>query len=270
MVRVTDRMAVMWETMRVHHESQSKIVHALRSLDISQAPKETTDHHHNQTRQLGGVVQDWHTNFSELMSQQKEYIKALNSWLKLNLIPIDTNWKEKVSSPGRPENPPIQILLLAWQDYLEKLPDEPAKGTINSFAATIKTIWQYQKEELDFRNRREESRKDLIRKTREFENWKKKFTQKRTPPDEMDPDRSQESDMIAEQQFRVEAAKQKLEEDEDAYQRQCVQVRDKSLMSLKSHLPELFRALSDFSLACSDMYSELQKIARSRDRNSRG
>ncbi|XP_011072341.1 uncharacterized protein LOC105157620 [Sesamum indicum] len=267
LVALVDGMATMWETIRIHHENQSKIVQALRLLDISQAPKETSDHHHERTRQLGGVVQEWYTNFSELMSQQKEYIKALNSWLKLNLIPIDTNWKEKVSSPGRPQNPPIQILLHAWHDYLEKLPDEPAKASINNFAAIIKTIWQYQKEELDFRNRCADSRKDLIRKTRDFENWYNKYMQKRTPPDDMDPDRTHDKDLIAEKQLMVEAAKQKLEEDEEAYQRQCIQVREKSLMSLKSHLPELFRALSDFSLACSDMYSTLRSISRSRNRN---
>ncbi|KAL3840901.1 hypothetical protein ACJIZ3_025492 [Penstemon smallii] len=267
LVALVDGMATMWETIRIHHESQSKIVQALRSLDISQSSKETSDQHHERTRQLGGVVQEWHTNFSELMNQQKEYIKALNSWLKLNLVPIDTNWKEKVSSPGRPQNPPIQILLHAWQDYLEKLPDEPAKATINNFAAIMKTIWEYQREELDFRNRCEDSRKELMRKTREFENWYNKYMQKRTPPDEMDADRAEDKDLVSERQLVVEAAKQKLDEDEEAYQRQCVQVREKSLMSLKSHLPELFRALTVFSLACSDMYVNLRSISRSSNRN---
>ncbi|KAK6124975.1 hypothetical protein DH2020_041249 [Rehmannia glutinosa] len=263
LVALVDGMATMWETIRLQQENQSKIVQDLRLLDISQAPKETSDHHHERTRQLGGVVQEWYTNFSELMSQQKEYIKALNNWLKLNLVPIDTNWKEKVSSPGRPQNPPIQMILHAWHDYLEKLPDEPAKATINNFAAIIKTIWQYQKEELEFKNKCGESRKELIRKTRDFENWVNKFMQKRTPPDDMDPDRARDEDHIAERRLVVEAAKQKLEEDEEAYQKLCIQVREKSLMSLKSHLPELFRALSDFSLASSDMYSYLRSIAHS-------
>ncbi|KAK6148861.1 hypothetical protein DH2020_016386 [Rehmannia glutinosa] len=267
LVALVDGMATMWETIRLQQENQSKIVQDLRLLDISQAPKETSDHHHERTRQLGGVVQEWYTNFSELMSQQKEYIKALNNWLKLNLVPIDTNWKEKVSSPGRPQNPPIQMILHAWHDYLEKLPDEPAKATINNFAAIIKTIWQYQKEELEFKNKCGESRKELIRKTRDFENWVNKFMQKRTPPDDMDPDRARDEDHIAERRLVVEAAKQKLEEDEEAYQKLCIQVREKSLMSLKSHLPELFRALSDFSLASSDMYSYLRSIAHSRSRN---
>ncbi|XP_051127496.1 protein ROLLING AND ERECT LEAF 2-like [Andrographis paniculata] len=265
LVALVDGMAAMWETMRTHHESQTRIVQNLRSLDISQAPKETSDHHHERTRQLGGVVQEWHNNFSELMSQQKEYVRMLNHWLKLNLVPIDTNWKEKVSSPGRSQNPPIQRLLLAWNEYLEKLPDEPAKATISNFAAIIKTIWQYQKEEMDYRNRCTESRKELIRKTREFENWYNKYMQKRTPPDELDPDRAHDKELINEKQQAVEMAKHNLEQDEEAYQKQCIQVRDKSLMSLKTSLPDLFRVLSDFSLACSDMYNRLRSIIRSRN-----
>ncbi|KAL1565108.1 protein ROLLING AND ERECT LEAF 2-like [Salvia divinorum] len=267
LVALVDAMATMWETIRIHNENQSKIVQALRYLDISQAPKETSEHHHERTRQLGGVVQEWFTNFSELMGQQKEYIKALNHWLKLNLVPIDTNWKEKVSSPGRPQNPPIQTLLQAWQEYLDKLPDEPARATINNFAATIKTIWQYQVEELDYKNKCAEARKDLIRKTRDFESWYNKQMQKRSPADDMDPERAMDQNHIADRQLAVEAAKQKLEDAEESYQKQCIQVRDKSLMSLKSQLPELFRALSDFSLVSSDMYSHLSGIAHSRSRN---
>lgn len=266
LVSLVDGMATMWEIMRELHESQSKIVQALRLLDISHSPKETSDHHHERTRQLCGVVQEWHMNFSALMTQQKEYMKALNGWLKLNLVPIDTSLKEKVTSPSRPQNPPIQMLLHAWYDFLEKLPDEPAKSTIDNFAAIIQTIWQHQKEELDFRNKCAHSRKEYIKKTRDFENWYNKYLQKRMPSDETDPDPAQDIDIIAERQLAVEAAKKKVEDDEEAYQRQCIHVREKSLMSLKAHLPVLFRALTDFALACSDMYRNLRSIAQSHNR----
>ncbi|CAI9757598.1 unnamed protein product [Fraxinus pennsylvanica] len=191
LVTLVDAMAIMWETMRMYHEKQSEIVLALRHVDISQSPKETSDRHHEQTRQLCGVVQECHSHFIELMSQQKEYIKSLNFWLKLNIIPIDTNLKEKVSSP---------------------------RGTQN-----LPTIWQYQKEELDLRNKCAESRKELMRRTREFENWYNKYMQRKTPPDEMDADRAHDEDLIAERQHIVEAATLKLRGDEEAYQRQCIQ-----------------------------------------------
>ncbi|KAM7480441.1 hypothetical protein LguiA_028654 [Lonicera macranthoides] len=262
LVALVDGMATMWETMRMHHENQTKIIRALRSVDISLSSKETTKHHHERTIQLSDVVRDWHSIFGKLMTHQKEYIKALNNWLKLNLIPLDNNLKEKVSSPQRPQNPPIQTLLRAWQEYLEKLPEELARTAIYNFTAVIDTIVQYQVEEIKLMARCEDTRNELERKTRQFQDWKRKYLQKRTPPDEMDPDRAQDTDLVAERWFAVEVLQKRLEEEEEAYRRQCIQVRQKSLTTLRTRLPELFHAMSEFSLACADMYRNLRSISK--------
>ncbi|XP_016453738.2 protein ALTERED PHOSPHATE STARVATION RESPONSE 1 [Nicotiana tabacum] len=267
LVALVDGMAIMWETMRGYHVSQSKIVQALRSLDISQSPKETTEHHHERTLQLYVVVQEWHSQFDKLVTHQKHYIKALNNWLKLNLIPIDTNLKEKVSSPQRPQTPPILSLIHAWHDYLDKLPDELARTAIYNFSAVINTIFEYQKEEMKLKDRCEDTRRELNKKTRQYEDWYHKYMQRRTPPDEMDPDQAHEDSLVVDRQLQLEALRKKLEDEEEAYQRQCLQVRDKSLTSLRSRLPELFEAMSDFSLACADMYRDLRSIAKHRNRN---
>ncbi|THG03846.1 hypothetical protein TEA_017299 [Camellia sinensis var. sinensis] len=87
------RMASMWETMRIQHEKQSQIVIGLKLLDISQSPNETSEHHHERTVQLWAVVQEWHSQFTKLVTYQKEYIKSLYNWLKLNLVPIDIDLK---------------------------------------------------------------------------------------------------------------------------------------------------------------------------------
>ncbi|KAM1744494.1 hypothetical protein ACFX11_011369 [Malus domestica] len=129
-------MAKMWENMCTHH-GQLKIVTDLKSLDIAHTPMETTKHHHDRTVQLWNVLQEWHPHFEKLMIHQKQYIQALNSWLKLNLIPIESSLKQKISSPPRVQRPPIHALLHSWHDSLEKLSDELAKSAISSFAATI-------------------------------------------------------------------------------------------------------------------------------------
>lgn len=257
------RMATMWENMRIEHDNQSKITQALRSLDISHSPKETTEHHYNNTHQLHVHVQMWHSQFEKLMLYQKEYIKSLNNWLKLNLIPIDNNLREKVSSPQRPQTPPIQILLRTWHDFLEKLPEEGARTAINNFAAVMDTIYQYQTDEMKMKERCEETRRELTRKARKFDEWYSKYMQKRTD-DEMENDK----EVIAEQQITVELLKKRLEEEEEAYQRQCVQVRDKSLMNLKTGLPEVFRAMSEFSRACSHMYKSLKTRTKPQHSNA--
>ncbi|XP_059303301.1 protein ALTERED PHOSPHATE STARVATION RESPONSE 1 isoform X2 [Lycium ferocissimum] len=267
LVALVEGMAIMWESMRGYHVSQSKIVQALTYLDVSQSPKETTEHHHERTWQLYVVVQEWHSQFDKLVIYQKQYIKALNNWLKLNLIPIDTNLKEKVSSPQRPQNPPILALIHAWHDYLEKLPDELARTAIYNFSAVIHTIFEYQKEEIKLKDRCEETRRELNKKTRQYEDWYHKHMQRKMPSDEMDPEGLQDDSLVVDRQLQLEALRKRLEDEEDAYQRQCRQVRDKSLTSLRSRLPELFAAMSEYSLACADMYRDLRSISKHRNRN---
>ena len=141
-------MAKMWEDMHMHHAKQLKTVLHLKSVDISDSNIETSDYHHSHTRQLHDIVDKWITNFTDLMSYQKEYINALYSWLKLNLIPIESSLKEKVASPPRVQQPPIKAFLQAWNEHLTKLPDDLAKTAIVSFRAVLETILGVQDEEL--------------------------------------------------------------------------------------------------------------------------
>ncbi|KAL8113849.1 nitrate regulatory gene2 protein [Apium graveolens] len=268
LVALVDGMATMWETMQMHHQSQSRIVQALGSLFISEeAAKETSDHHHERTVQLWGVCQEWHLQFEKLMGQQKRYIKELSNWLRINLIPIDNNLREKVSSPQRPQNPPIQHLLHVWHDHLDKLPEELARTAIYNFAAVVNTIMQYQEEEMKQRDRCEDTRKELSRKQQQLEDWYNKQMQRRTGPDEMDADSGIDKDHIAERQFAVDVVKKRLEDEEEEYRKLCIQVRDKSLTSLKTRLPELFRSMTEFSYSCSEMYRDLRSVSISRNIN---
>ncbi|KAE8714704.1 ras-related protein RABF2b-like [Hibiscus syriacus] len=270
LVQLVGGMETMWETMRVQHEGQFRIVAILRdNLDLSQSPKETSEHHHERTIQLLAIVQDWHMQFCKLIDHQKEYLKALNNWLRLNLVPIESSLREKVSSPPRVENPPIQRLILAWQDKLEKLPDEIARSAINNFAHVIDTIMQHQLDEIKLKEKCEESRKELAKKQRQFEDWYHKYMQRRTP-EELDPTSTEDNpinDAVAERQAVVFAVKKGLEEEEEAYRRLCIQVREKSLVSLKTRLPELFRAMTGIAFACSKMYGELRAISFSGNPN---
>ncbi|XP_045806419.1 protein ALTERED PHOSPHATE STARVATION RESPONSE 1-like [Trifolium pratense] len=258
LVSLVSEMANMWGNMFMHHDSQLKIVTDLKSLDISQDHKETTKHHYDRTVQLWNVIQEWQSQFEKLVTQQKHYIQALNSWLKLNLIPIESNLKEKISSPPRAQHPPIQALLHAWHDYLDKLPDELAKSAISSFAAVIKTIILQQEEEMKLKEKCEETRKEFLKKNQAFEEWYQKHLYKRGPDE---ADEVNTNNPVSEKQFVVESLKKKLEEETEAHKKLCVQVREKSLQSLKTRLPELFRALSDYTHACSDAYEKLKLIA---------
>lgn len=262
LVALVNGMTQSWEAMHIHHGTQLELVSDLRSLDVSQAPKETSEEHYGRTTQLWESVQEWHTQFQKLVNYQKEYIQNLNSWLKLNLIPIESNLKEKVSSPPRVHHPPIQSLLYAWHELLDKLPSELAGNAIHSFAGIVKSILLHQEDEVKLKERCEATKKEYARKTRQFEDWYRKHM---PVPEEVDPDRPEDTnhkDPLKERQFEVETLKKRMEEEMEEHQKQCKQVREKSLSSLKTHLPELFRAMSDFSFACSDMFQKLHSISR--------
>ncbi|CAN7080431.1 unnamed protein product [Brassica oleracea var. botrytis] len=264
LVSLVEGMAKMWSNMCIQHDTQLNIVGELKSLEISTCQKETTKQHHQQTRQFCAVLEEWHVQFERLVTHQKQYINSLNTWLKLNLIPIESSLKERVSSPPRPQHPPIQALLHSWHDRLEKLPDEVAKSAISSFAAVIRTILLHQEEEMKLKERCEETRREFIRKKQGFEEWYQKHLEKRGPVEE----EGGEDDHVTERRIVVESLKKRLEDEEEAHQRHCVQVREKSLHSLKIRLPEIFRALSDYAHACADSYEKLRIISQAQKATS--
>uniref|UniRef100_M8BVP2 DUF632 domain-containing protein n=1 Tax=Aegilops tauschii TaxID=37682 RepID=M8BVP2_AEGTA len=265
---LADRLAKMWEDMHMHHANQLKTVLDLKSVDISDSSIETSAHHHSHTRQLHDIVDKWNTNFSDLMSYQKEYINALYSWLKLNLIPIESSLKEKVASPPRVQQPPVKALLQAWNEQLAKLPDDLARHAIVSFRAVLETILGVQDEELKKKEACEQIHKEYVRKARAFEEWYHKHGQRRTFDDPESGEGTSQKDAISEKRFAVESLKSKLDNEVEAHNKLSKQVREKSLSILRAHLPELFRALTDFSHATADMHSKLRLNALMQDQGS--
>lgn len=264
LVELVDGMAKMWDAMKVCHENQYKTVRNLAYLEIDRAAKETSEHHHDRTLQLWKVVGDWNEQFRNVMDNQKKYIKALKNWLKVNVIPIESSLREKVSSPPRDENPLIQKLVHAWDESLQKLPDELARTEMHSFHEVLATILGIQGEEMGVKHRCEEFRRELNRKERSL----KEYIARRTPPDDMDPAHDgRYINVITEKEVAVETLKKMLAEEEDAHQRMCLQVREKTLVSFKNRLPEVFRALSTFARASSQMYGNLRSSSQPQKRN---
>ncbi|XP_022854921.1 nitrate regulatory gene2 protein-like [Olea europaea var. sylvestris] len=273
LVALIHGMAKMWKSMCTHHDSQLNIVAELKPLEISGTPIETSKNHHEHTLQLWNVVQEWQSQFEKLVTNQRQYIQALNSWLKLNLIPIESSIKEKISSPPRVQNPPIHPLLHSWHDQLEKLPNEVVKSAISSFAAVIKSIIDHQEEEMKLKEKFEETRKEYMRKNQAFQEWYQKYSMQHRTPDENDPEKSVGSntkDPLLEKQFVVESLKKRLEEEMEDHRKLCIQVRDKSLGSLKIRLPEFFRAMSDYAHTCFDSYERLRMLVHSQNHANRG
>ncbi|KAI3763322.1 hypothetical protein L1987_53776 [Smallanthus sonchifolius] len=250
LVQIVEQIGEMWKNIGKQHEQQLTIALGLINIKISQLPKDKKEINLKNIGRIHLQVTNWCSKFEKLMLHQKEYIRSLNNWLKATLISIDSNAKL--------QNPKIESLLRTWRDQIEKLPEERAKTAINSFAAVIDEIVQYHSDEMKIKERCDSIRREITRKSREFEEWCDKQISKRLPADEMDVDVMDDMEVIAEQQVVVEVLKRRLAEEEEAYRRQRVQVKDKSLMRLKTALPEIFTAMTTFSGACSIMYERLR------------
>jgi hypothetical protein len=263
------RMAKMWEDMHVHHTHQLQTVLDLKAADISDSRIETTARHHSHTRQLREIVDKWNANFNDLMNHQKEYINALYSWLKLNLIPIESSLKEKVASPPRMQQPPIKAFLHAWNEHLTKLPEDLAKTAIVSFRAVLDTILSVQDDELKQKEICEQTHREYMRKARAFEDWYHKHSQRGKFDVEIEGGEvTGHKDAITERKFVVESLKSKLDDEIEAHNKLSKQVREKSLSILRAQLPELFRALADFSNASFEMYSKLRLMSLMADQGN--
>ncbi|KAJ6790706.1 uncharacterized protein M6B38_247645 [Iris pallida] len=267
LVDLLQGMENMWRTMYMHHSSQRKIAADLRNLDVSVAPKETSEQHHDRTVQLWKVLRDWHSHFQKLVRHQKGYVRALSGWLKLSLVPVEAggSLKENVPSPppsGATSGSGIEPLLHAWHDLLEKLPDELASAAIYGFSEVVHTIMMIQEDELKMKEKCEETRRDYTRKSRAFEDWSQKYMEKRAARAASSTEAAAggDQDPVGDRKAAVDALKLKLADEEEAYRKTCKQVREKSVGSLKTHLPELFRAMSEFSMACSEMYSKILSV----------
>ena len=121
------------------------------------------------------ITNKWHVQSEKLFTHQKMYIGALNNWFFLNLIPIESNLKEKVSPPPKTIVPPIYDLLQAWHSNLDQLPFTVALQSIKSFAAIIQKISAKQQEELKQKKVYEDAQAEFDRKNKAYEEIEAKY-----------------------------------------------------------------------------------------------
>lgn len=122
----------------------------------------------------------------------------------------------------------------------------------------MRTIFTLQGDELKLGQNCERLRKELEKKRRQFEDWRQKYMDRQySHPEPSGNPVGPGQDLLAERQAVVETLDKTLREEEMRYRDQCKHVREKSLIGLRKNLPELFRAMSEFSLGSSLMYKEL-------------
>ncbi|EFJ08243.1 hypothetical protein SELMODRAFT_10621, partial [Selaginella moellendorffii] len=237
---------IMWKNMDACHQRQKNEANRLKGAGSS--PLEATSNSHKQaTVQLEVALNEWQRGLASLVTKQKEYLRNLNSWLRLSIYTPDRKSDRR---------PPVQALCQAWTDALERLQEQELVEAIKSFAEKIHNIVRQQEDETRAQKRAESMAKELSKKSLALNNLEKKLAaETNTTPEET---LKEKRDALQEKRDALEAFRQRVDEERDGFTRAMQITRKMTVGILEMDLPVVFSRLAEFSSACSHCYRELE------------
>eukprot|EP00249_Psilotum_nudum_P024000 c29054_g1_i1 orf=260-2413(+) len=265
LVDLVEGLSKMWKDMLECHTQQYQMVGNIKFLDNIPAVEETSDFHMKNTLQLEKETNAWHQNFSKLMTTQKDYMSALNGWLRLNIIQIESEVKDKLASPQKMATPPIYHLCRAWVQALDQLPGNAGPQALKTFCSVIHNMVQNQAEELKQKKKHESLYKEFDKKNQSLIYFEKKYTERHM--DQQHSDEQQDliqggtaRNPLQERKATVDALRTKVEEEKAKHEKLCLQNRTLTIESLQTGLPPVFYAITAFARACSEAYARLHEL----------
>ncbi|CAL0329502.1 unnamed protein product [Lupinus luteus] len=254
LVELCHGIMYMWRSMHQYHEIQSNIVQQVRGL-VNQSSKghSTSELHRQATRDLESAVSAWHSSFCRLIKFQRDFIRSLHGWFKLNLIPIDN---DNIINNNNDKEQPSDVFSFCdeWKLALDRVPDTVASEAIKSFINVVHVISVKQSEELKIRKQTEAASKELEKKSSSVQNLERKFYNSYSTvgiglPDSMsDNGQSLDArDPLAEKKLELAARRRRVEDEMVRHSKAVEVTRAMTLNNLQTGLPGVFQALTSFS-----------------------
>lgn len=240
----------MWRSMHQYHEIQSNIVQQVRGL-VNRASKghSTSELHRQATRDLESAVTAWHSSFGRLIKFQRDFIRSLHGWFKLNQIPVNN---DNINNSMEPSD--VFSFCDEWKLALDRVPDTVASEAIKSFINVVHVIYVKQSEELKIKKRTNSASKELEKKSSSVRNIERKFYNSYSMvgisiPDCL-PDNGQgldARDPLAEKKLELAACQRHVEDEMVRHSKAVEVTRAMTLNNLQTGLPGVFQALASFS-----------------------
>lgn len=229
----------MWRAMYECHQVQNHIVQQVRHLDNLASAEATSSYHRQATIQLEAQVTAWYNSFCRWIKSQRDYMRALNGWLRLSLNQF------KYEAEGIMEHhQPLYTLCEEWQLALDRLPDQSACGGIKSFMTVMHAIVVQQAEELKQARKSESLSKELEKKLISLRNMQTKYYDPYATPDRRG------TDPLAQKKAKTEALGRRVEEEKSKHLKSIAVSRAMTLNNLQTGLPNVFQAMTGFSSVC--------------------
>ncbi|CAH8383665.1 unnamed protein product [Eruca vesicaria subsp. sativa] len=240
----------MWKAMHQFHEIQNNIVQQVQGLINRSGKGESTSELHRQaTRDLETAVSLWHSSFCRLIKFQREFIRSVQAWFKLTLLPICHD-----ENPGHKEPVDAYTFCDEWKLTLDRVPDTVASEAIKSFINVVHVISAKQSEELKIKKRTESASKELEKKASSLRNIERKYYQSYSTVGFGLPDSGPDNghvldarDPLTEKKLELGACQRRVEEEMLKHSKAIEVTRAMTLNNLQTGLPGVFQALTSFS-----------------------
>lgn len=240
----------MWKSMHQFHDIQNNIIQQVQGLINRSGKGESTSELHRQaTRDLETAVSLWHSSFCRLIKFQRDFIRSVQAWFKLTLLPVchddNTSHKEPVDAYAFCDE---------WKLTLDRVPDTVASEAIKSFINVVHVISAKQSEELKIKKRTESASKELEKKASSLRNIERKYYQSYSTVGFGLPDSGPDNghvldarDPLTEKKIELGACQRRVEEEMLKHSKAIEVTRAMTLNNLQTGLPGVFQALTSFS-----------------------
>ncbi|KAL6911694.1 hypothetical protein ACP4OV_000499 [Aristida adscensionis] len=248
--------ADMWRAMRQHHEAQSLIAQQLRGLSSRTSMEPTTEIHHAATRALEAAMGAWCAALGHMARHQREYVHAVDGWLRLTLAPVSGGAGAAAASPVAAE---LAAFLGRWGKALDRVHCAEALKAVKGFAAAARALHALQGDELRVGRRVRQRSRELDRKSRMLRQVEKSYYDAYVPSmglslfqwgrpmrEELRQARDAREE-VAQRRDEIAACRKTVEDEMRRHAKAIDATRAATVSSVQGTLPAVFQAMAAFS-----------------------
>ncbi|KAI9123885.1 hypothetical protein K1719_005185 [Acacia pycnantha] len=257
-----------WEVVLESHETQRKILSAVKSFTCPTYGKFCNESHRLATVRLEAQLRNWHVCFRQYVAAQKAYVEALYKWLSKFIVPeVEFYSRSKnVAVPYQANGPPLLVICHDWLVSLQKLPDEMVIIALKSVVKDVRALWVQQGEEQQQKRKVDSLSKDLDRRHSRLNKVKSKMLELKVTDQKPEVGTEHQEENVMEKKDQLEALRRKLEIEKEKHQ-SCMQETQRiTLHGLQLGFSQVFESLTEFSRASRKVYNDLATFSENADK----
>ncbi|KAI3464525.1 hypothetical protein Pfo_021188 [Paulownia fortunei] len=243
----------MWKAMLKCHQKQFQAVMESKMRKLKANTGLQTDSSSRATTELERELRAWCERFNDWIGFQKSYVESLNGWLLhcLQYEPEETPDGPVPYSPGRLGAPPIFVICNDWHQAMEAISEARVANAMNTFATSLRQLWEKQDEEGRQRLKAEYISKDYEKQLRAHRMERGKMEREQDAMSEKTGLSVVPSDSgvlpLDDLKVDLDSMRQRLAEERTKHKDAMKLVHDAASSSLQGGLVPIFKALENFT-----------------------